>query len=70
MLHVQLTVAETEVLPEPEMIIYINRYSTLTKLLYVTACILRFVGYVKSHISKPAGPITVNKLSKAQTLWI
>ena len=81
MLHVQLTIAEAEVLLEPEeqpaeqghgveMIIDINRYSTLTKLLYVTAYVLRFVGYVKSHVSKPAGPITVNELSKAQTLWI
>ena len=52
------------------MIIDINRYSTLTKLLYVTAYVLRFVGYIKSHVSKPAGPITVNELSKAQTLWI
>ena len=50
MLHVQLTDADSEVVPEPEsdnqpikedngteMIIDISRYSTLTKLLYVTA---------------------------------
>ena len=53
MLHVQLTVADSEVVPEPESdnqsikedsgierIIDINRYSTLTKLLYVTAYVL------------------------------
>jgi len=81
MVHIQLSVAEAEVLPEPEeqpaeehygieTIMDINRYSTLTKLLYVTAYVLQFIECVKLHVSKPAGPITVHELGKAQMLWI
>ena len=81
MLHVQLAVAKAEILPESveqpvedhsgvEMIINIDRYSTLTKLLYVTVYVLRFIEYVKLCESKTTGPITVNELSMAQTLWI
>ena len=40
------------------------------KLLYVTAYVLRFIECVKPRVSKVTGPITVNELSKAQTLWI
>ena len=81
-LHVQLASAETEVLvPESDeqpaeeqtgvqTVIDIERYSTLTKLLYVTAYVLRFIECVKPHVSKATGPITVTELSKAQTLWI
>ena len=82
--HVQLTVAETEVLsPNPveetsednqlssvATIIDIERYSTLSKLLYVTAYVLRFIECIKSHGSKPTGPITAGELSKAQNMWI
>ena len=79
--HVQLAVAEAEVLPEPdeqpikkcsgvEMIIDIERYSTLTKLLYVTAYVLRFIECIKSCVYKCTGPITTSELSKAQLLWI
>lgn len=81
MLHVQLSIAEAEVLSEPvkppdeeysglEKIIDIESYSTLTNLLYVTAFVLRFIEYVKSHVSKSTGPITVCELNKAQRLWI
>ena len=83
MLHVQLAVADSEVLPEPDpdnqptkegsgvgMIIDISRYSSLTKLLYVTAYILRFIEYIKSRVYKYTGPITTSELSKAQLLWI
>ena len=81
-LHVQLASAETEVLvPESDeqpaeeqtgvqTVIDIERYSTLTKLLYVTAYVLRFIACVKPRVSKVTSPITVNELSKAQTLWI
>ena len=83
-LHVQLTVADTELLPldpieeasenkkHPTVanIIDIERYSTLSKLLYVTAYVLRFVECIKPTESKPTGPITANELSRAQTLWI
>jgi len=48
-------------------IININRYSTLSKLLYVTAYVLRFAECVKHHESnKP----TATELSKVQMLWI
>ena len=78
--HVQLAVAEAEVLTEPdeqpikkcsgvEIIIDIERYSTLTKLLYVTAYVLRFIECIKSCVYKCTGPIT-SELSKAQLLWI
>lgn len=81
MLHVQLAVAEAEVLPESdgqpikecsgvEKIIDIDRYSTLTKLLYVTAYVLRFIECIKSRVYKCTGPITASELSKAQLLWI
>ena len=83
MLHVQLAVADSEVLPEPDpdnqptkegsgvgMIIDISRYSSLTKLLYVTAYILRLIEYIKSRVYKYTGPITTSELSKAQLLWI
>ena len=58
-LHVQLATAETEMLaPESneqpaeqhrgiQTVIDIERYSTLTKLLYVTAYVLRFIEFVK-----------------------
>ena len=81
-LHVQLATAETEMLaPESieqpaeehrgiQTVIDIERYSTLTKLLYVTAYVLRFIELVKLHVPKATGPITANELSKAQTLWI
>ena len=32
--------------------------------------VLRFIECVKPRVSKVTGPITVNELSKAQTLWI
>lgn len=82
MLHVQqISVAEAKVLPEPdeqlarehsgvEMIIDINRHSTLTKLLYVTAYVLQFIECVKLGVSKTRGPIMACELSKAQILWI
>ena len=81
MLHVQLAIAEAEVLPVPdkqpvkecsgvEMIIDIDRYSTLTKLLYVTAYVLRFIECIKSRVYKCTGPITTSELSKAQLSWI
>ena len=80
-LHVHLSAAEAEVLPERyeqlaeelhglEMIIDIERYSTLTKLLYVTAYVLRFIKCIKSHTTKFTGPITPYELSEAQILWI
>lgn len=49
-----------------ETIIDINRYSMLTKLLYVTAYVLRFIECLKSpaRTSKITGTITVNELSK------
>ena len=42
----------------------------MSKLLYVTAYVLRFVECIKPTKSKPTGPITANELSRAQTLWI
>ena len=83
-LHVQLTVADDELLPldpieeafesqkHPTVadIIDIERYSTLSKLLYVTAYVLRFVECIKLTESKPTGPITASELSKVQMLWI
>ena len=51
-------------------ILDIERYSTLTKLLYVTAYVLRFIECIKSRGSKPTGPNTASELSMAQMLWI
>lgn len=86
-LLVQLSVAKTaEVLPlnpvdeyskvdqSPSVaaIIDIERYSTLSKLLYVTAYVLHFIECLKSHErgSKPTGPFTATELSSAQVRWI
>ena len=44
--------------PTVSIIIDINRYSALSKLLYVTAYELRFTKCVKSHESKHTGPFT------------
>ena len=77
----RLAVAKAEVLPESveqpaedhtgvEMIINIRQVQHIDKLLYVTAYVLRFIECVKLRESKTTGPITVNELSKAQTLWI
>jgi len=70
-LLVQLTVAEAEVLPpdprndssdvdkNPTIanIIDIERYSKLSKLLYVTVYVLRFIECVKTRESKPTGQL-------------
>ena len=80
-LHVQLAVMEAEVLPVVQTcednkntsvaaIIDIERYSTLSKLLYVTTYVLRFIACIKTNELKPTGPITASKLSKAQRMWI
>ena len=83
---IQLAVAETDVLPpnpvdeSSEVIlsptvatnIDIRRYSTLSKLLYGTAYVLRFIECLKSYEygSKPTVPITVTKLSSVHMHWI
>ena len=51
-------------------ILDIERYSTLSKLLYVTVYVLRFIKCIKSCEPKPTGPITASELSKAQMMWI
>ena len=82
MLHIQLAVAEAEVLPEAdeqsaeersgvEMIIdngQIRSYNTLMKLLHMYYDLLDVLGCM--HVSKTTGPIRVNNLSKVQILWL
>ena len=62
--------SEVDNYPTVAVVIDIGRYSSLSKLLYVTAYVLRFLKCVKSRGSKPTGSITAVELSKAQMLWI
>lgn len=83
-LHVQLAVAEAEVLllnpveetcednkyPTVAAILDIERYSTLSKLFYVTIYVLQLIACIKSHEPKPTGSTTASELSKVQMVWI
>ena len=51
-------------------IIDITRYSKLTKLLRVTAYVLRFITNIKRTLPKLSGHLTPTELSYAQVLWI
>ncbi|XP_065915750.1 uncharacterized protein [Dysidea avara] len=51
-------------------IIDITRYSKLTKLLRITAYVLRFITNIKQTLPKLSGHLTPTELSHAQVLWI
>lgn len=56
--------------PGLHQIIDINRYSKLTRLLRVTACVLHFVNNIKRTSQKLTSSLTATELSHAQKLWI
>ena len=51
-------------------VIHINRYSKLTRLHRVTACVLCFVNNLRKPSQRLNGPLTAQELALAQKLWI
>ena len=47
-----------------------NRYSSLTKLLRVTALVLRFVSNLLGRDPRKSGLLTADEIQRAETLWI
>ncbi|XP_070546927.1 uncharacterized protein [Ptychodera flava] len=53
-----------------QLIIDVNRYSGLTKLLRVTALVLRFISNLKQKASRKTGLLTADELNRAEIEWI
>ena len=63
----------TEITPQPtgiHRIIKASNYSTLTKLLNITAYILRFISNIRNRTSTQTGSLSVMELNRAQSTWI
>ena len=52
------------------LVIDINRHSRLTKLLRITAYMLRFINNAKMPSQKTSGPLTATELHNTQRSWI
>ena len=64
---------QTEEIISISNVIDVNRYSSLSKLLRVTALVLRFLENIKNskvHKRVPENPISVSELAMAEKLWI
>ena len=51
-------------------LIDVSRFSTLSRLLTVTAYVLRFVKNLQNHATKTDGPLSVQERQEAQRKWI
>ena len=51
-------------------LIDVSRFSTLSRLLAVTAYVLRFVKNLQNRTTKPDGPLSVQERQEAQRKWI
>ena len=51
-------------------VVTITRYSTINKLLAVTAYVLRFIHNVSKQNARLTGPLSVSELQSAKKLWI
>ena len=60
----------TELVIGIQKVVDLSRYSTLTKLLRVTSCVLRFITNLKGSTVKQTGPLSVEELNTAQFMWI
>ena len=56
--------------PSISQVIDISRHNKLTKLLRVTAYVLRFIDNIKNPSQKNTEPLTVSEIDRAQRLWI
>ena len=56
--------------PSISQVIDISRHNKLTKLLRVTAYVLRFIDNIKNQSQKNTEPLTVSEIDRAQRLWI
>ena len=71
--HVENQSEPTEITPQPtgiHRIIKASNYSTLTKLLNITAYILRFISNIRNRTSTQTGSLSVMELNRAQSTWI
>ena len=63
------SVSKTVALPNIEVIIDCNRYSSKTRLLRVTARVMQFINSIRgSRVA--SGELTVDELTAAEKLWV
>ena len=49
--------------------IEIDRYSGLSRLLRVTACVLRFISNCRKNAEKKVGDLEAEEIQQAETFW-
>lgn len=69
-----LTLLATEERPSLSQILDCEQYSTIRRLLRVTAYVLKFIGLLKQKIqssdTSPSAVLTASEISNAETLWV